>query len=79
MDERQRRECVRRAAGIYLKRGYLIARDEQRGIALVRPNPFNPLWFLLLGPIALVFWLIDRERWIFLTVTSNGRLIVRYG
>jgi hypothetical protein len=79
MDETRRRDLVRRAARVYLDRGYLIARDEPRGIALVRPNPFNPIWFLLLGPIALIFLQIDRERWVFLTVTSNGRLVVRYG
>jgi hypothetical protein len=74
-----RRELVRSAARPYLREGYLIAEDDERGIALVRERRFNPFLSLILGPLYMLGWLADRDRWLFLTATDAGDVIVRRG
>ena len=55
LTEYERRELIRIRAQTYLNAGYLIARDDPRGIALVKLRPaFNPLVLLFLGPLALL-------------------------
>jgi hypothetical protein len=77
--EADRRELIRAAARTYLREGYLIAEDDERGIALVRTRRFNPLVSLILGPLYLLGWIADKDRWIFVTATDAGEVIVRRG
>ena len=78
LTEYERRELIRIRAHTYLDAGYLIARDDRRGIALVKLRPdLNPLVVLFLGPLALLSLLFDRDRWVFITATRTGELIVR--
>jgi len=79
MTEPDRRELVRAAARTYLREGYLIADDDERGIALVRTRRFNPLAFLILGPLYWLGWITDKDPWIFVTATDAGEVIVRRG
>lgn len=79
MNDRARRELVRTAARTYLAQGYLIAADDERGIALTRPKRANPLAALFLGPLYWLGWAVERDRWIFLTATDAGEIIVRRG
>jgi hypothetical protein len=79
MNEQVRRELMRTAARAYLAQGYLIAADDERGIALTKPKRANALAALVLGPLYWLGWAVDRDRWIFLTATDAGEIIVRRG
>jgi hypothetical protein len=79
VDRGDRHDLVLRAASGYVSQGWFIAGIDERGVALIRPKRFNVLWLLLLGPLYILAWLAMRDRWLFLSVTDWGELVVRYG
>lgn len=78
LDTAGQRAVLQREINAWVKRGYRVVSQTDTTAQLVKPKRFSLLWFfILLGVLYLPFYLFARDKTIYLTVDSLGRVTRR--
>lgn len=73
----KRRAILNRAVAGYVKQGYRVVSQADTTAQLVKPKRFGCAWMIVslfsLG-LALIFYLVQKEKTVYLEVDLNGRV-----